>query len=750
MTSHIDHFSCCRHGPVALFEWEVAEGFPLARASESAAGILGYSVAELEGDGFFFSELVHEEDRKRLNHHFDDLANGGGGAETEIEVRVRTRDGGLRWLRGYVDGGGSDGRLGGYMVDVTGEKMVEANAKDGEHAAEILLEASADDILLLDTKGTILAASSKVCETVKVLEQLKEGRVKEALEFSEEIEGPVSPDWIEQARRKAAMLVGQKIWDLFPKSLARERKKKFRQVIKTKIPVRFEDDAHGQFFEHYLRPILDGAGKVIRVATYSRNVTAARRVEERLRNSEQVKEALQESQDLLQVTINRLLAGVVTIDETGTIESVNDACKEIFGYEKNEMLGQDVKLLIPQPYRSEHGSHLHRYRDTGNARIIGTGREVVGLRKDGTMFPMDLDVVEIFSHGQRKFTGVIRDITERKQAAQALQDARDNLEKRVRERTAELHQALKLAAIGEMLSGIAHEINQSLSTIMITSALALRAVSQPEPDRKEVAKRLGIIDQQTSHMAVIVNHMLLFTHRDEAEAVTFDPEETIARVLENLSVQLAPLPFELAASLNGGGHLTLGQPDELEQVILNLLTNARDAVMLKFEAAGGKGGYSPRIEVSVEARDVDRSIVIAVSDNGGGIPEEVLQNIFDPFFTTKSRGKGTGLGLSISLAIIHNMEGTLEAGNTDAGAAFRIVLPEAPEGQTGDGASVTGGEKSSATHYRTLIRGLGVLVVDDEETIAQGIADYLKDAGCRTALAYNGREALKLWDAGEL
>ncbi len=329
-------------------------------------------------------------------------------------------------------------------------------------------------------------------------------------------------------------------------------------------------------------------------------------------------------------------------------------------------------------------------------------------------------------NGDVVWDGVALDITEQKEAQ------------------TQLIQASKLATLGEMASGIAHEINQPLCVVGMAAELSLMSLEEGEFDTEFVRKKLQTIVGQKERMAGIVNHMRLFSRRDTTGMEWFNPVECVADAVGLVDQQFRTSGIELKVDLPAACRIVCGHPVQLEQVVLNLLNNARDAVLGAIESAGsGKGRPVPRVRVSLVDDRRRKTVVISVTDNGGGIPIQTLERIFDPFFTTKKEGHGTGLGLSIGYSIIDAMGGSLEAQNADGGVEFRISVPAAVEGSGAvDRRSRKKIRKAGTRKCRSDLPR--VLFVDDEETIVEEVAEYLRRNGYDVAVAGSGLEALEL------
>jgi two-component system sensor kinase FixL len=344
--------------------------------------------------------------------------------------------------------------------------------------------------------------------------------------------------------------------------------------------------------------------------------------------------------------------GIIAVDEQGIIRSVNPAAERIFGYDLQEMIGRNVSLLMPEPDRSNHDRYMEDYRRTGQAKIIGIGREVEGLRKDGTVFPVDLAVSEVDLGPERIFTGILRDITERKRAEEAL----TRLNEELRRQQQALIQHEKMAAMGQMAAGLAHEISNPLASMDSLLQLVAR---RPERIGTETGEALRT---QVDRISRIVRQMTDFAHPNETGWEVCPLNDVVEQSLDMIRldhrIRHVDLVMDLAPDV---GPVRL-VPQSIQQVMVNLVMNAVDAL---------DGVSEPRLAVSTR-RD-DGWCIVDVADNGHGIAPEHLDRIFEPFFTTKPLGRGTGLGLSISYSLVQRHGGRCQVEST-AGQGTRVSV----------------------------------------------------------------------------
>jgi two-component system sensor kinase FixL len=344
-----------------------------------------------------------------------------------------------------------------------------------------------------------------------------------------------------------------------------------------------------------------------------------------------------------QAIVATMTEGCVTIDVRGTIESINEAALRLFGYTRAELLGKNVKILMPAPYGAEHDGYLGRYLKTGERRVIGIGREVVGRRKDGSEFPIDLSVGEGWLGGQRFFTAVLRDISERK------------------ELQTKLAQSERLAAVGELAAGVAHEVNNPLNTIINCAQLI--------HDGDDANANATVIAEEGQRIAEIVRDLLQFARDDKGRLQPTSLAEVTGRTLRLLGDNWNRHGIRVVVELPDDLPPALARPQQLQQVLLNLLMNAKDAL-----AEGGR----PDRTIWLRGRAHGDRVCLAVRDNGPGVPAHLGVRVFEPFVTTKRARGGTGLGLSVSKGLVESAGGALELHNRPGeGAEFVVSLPRA-------------------------------------------------------------------------
>ena len=353
---------------------------------------------------------------------------------------------------------------------------------------------------------------------------------------------------------------------------------------------------------------------------------------------------------------------IIVIDHRGRIETFNSAAEVIFGFSAQEVLGKNVSLLMPEPYRSEHDGYIHNYLETGNAKIIGLGREVQGKRQSGSIFPIGLSVGEIPTGDQPKFVGIVRDITDRKRSEQEIHHIRERLS-----------QFGRLSTLGEMAAGLAHELNQPLTAIATYTQACQRLIESGHSDDDEILATLKKCDAQAQRAGDVIRRLRQFVQKRELGRQEVSCEELIRDLAALAEVDARNNGIPLTIDVAEGLPKIMVDAVQIQQVILNLIRNGIDAMLNMDHSDEG-------ISVSVTKVENEK-IRIAVTDHGSGITNEAEKRIFEPFFTTKS--SGLGLGLAICQSIITSHGGVLKfTKNPSGGTTFHFTLPIISEAKT--------------------------------------------------------------------
>ena len=352
-------------------------------------------------------------------------------------------------------------------------------------------------------------------------------------------------------------------------------------------------------------------------------------------------DALGESEAWNRAFVAAIVDAVITIDRSGSILTFNPAASRLFGYEPAEVVGSNVSCLMPPPHRTDHDAYIGRYVTTGEKRIIGIGREVRGLRKDGTTFPLHLSVSEVRVGPAVRFVGILRDLTHQNRLQEEL----------TRSRT--------LAAVGEMSASLAHEIKNPLAGIRAAMQNLRRHCPEDDPGHRILLEAINQVDR----LDETVRHLLLFSRSWNPRKRVCELREIVDRVLAAIEGVAEFGKISIRVEDSGGVRADVDRA-MVEQVVLNLLLNSAQAM----HDGGG-------VLISLGGRG--EGPWITVVDDGPGIPGDVQASLFKPFFTTKSAG--TGLGLLNCLKIVEAHGGAI-ALDSRPGEGTRVTLRFPPPG----------------------------------------------------------------------
>lgn len=433
--------------------------------------------------------------------------------------------------------------------------------------------------------------------------------------------------------------------------------------------------------------------------------------------------ALHDALERIRAVVDTAVDGVILIDDRGTIQMFNPACERLFGYAAEEVIGHNVKILMPAPFRDEHDRYLDNYRRTGEPKIIGIGREVEGRRKDGSTFPMDLSVGEAKQGDASVFVGVIHDLTERKAAER------------------QLVQAQKMEAVGQLSGGIAYDFN-NLLTVIIGNADALGDHLKARPDLK---RRMDSIIAAGERGAELTQRLLAFSRRQMLDPARLDCNALVNTMREMLSRTLRE-DIEIAVDTDPELWEVYADGAQLEAALLNLALNAQDAMpgggCLTFSTANMPlDEHYREIHPEVPAGDY---VMISITDDGEGMPADVQARAFEPFFTTKEVGKGSGLGLSMIYGFVKQSNGHVSLySEPGLGTTVRLYLPVDPDAQHGRT------PPKSNPVQRPLPTGQGtILVVEDDAFVCSYAVSALEELGYEVIATRSGKEALERIESG--
>ncbi len=391
---------------------------------------------------------------------------------------------------------------------------------------------------------------------------------------------------------------------------------------------------------------------------------------------------IMENAALLKAIIDNAIDGIITIDERGRVESINPAACKLFQRDPETVIGNNIKMLMPEPYRNQHDGYIHRYQHTGEPHIIGIGREVTGLRKDGSTFPFRLGVSEVQFSGRKVYTGFIHDLSREKEAEEKLREYAAHLEEEVEKRTVWLKETVaalqeakeevsfsleKERELGQLksrfVSMASHEFRTPLSAIQLSAAL-IDKYAEPF-NNPQIAKHVKKIKNAVGNLTTILNDFLSLEKLEAGKVEpSFEPfdlvklSEEITEEMQMVAKQNQNIIYQHTGTLS---NVSL-DANLLKNCIFNLVSNA-----IKYS------GENTFIEFNTEVSE--RECIVTIEDNGIGIPEADQKHLFEAFFRAHNTGNipGTGLGLNIVGRYVRLMNGKIDF-QSDLNKGTKFIL----------------------------------------------------------------------------
>lgn len=408
--------------------------------------------------------------------------------------------------------------------------------------------------------------------------------------------------------------------------------------------------------------------------------------------------------------------GIILIDAKGTVLTVNPACERLFGYQPGEVIGHNVKMLMPPVYSENHDGYLDNYKRTHEPKIIGIGREVLGQRKDGEVFPMYLSVGEAKQEPESIFVGIISDLTERRTTEERLRRSQ------------------RMEAIGQLTGGIAHDFNNLLAIVEGNLELALELASLPLEARELVMEAMNASERG----AELVRRLLAFARKQQLEPRAINLNE---RLPETVQLLKRTLGEAVQVRTHAAPDLwdALADPTQVDDAVVNLAINARDAM----PEGGSLGIETANIMLDEDYAEnhldvtAGEYVMLAVSDTGVGMTPEVAARALEPFFTTKPAGRGTGLGLSQVYGFVKQSGGHVSIySEPGRGTTVKLYLPRSSP--TAKLASAERDKSGLPPHGTETI-----LVVEDNPDVRRLVRRQLSELGYTVHEASHGPEALR-------
>ncbi|WP_081929167.1 PAS domain S-box protein [Microvirga sp. BSC39] len=578
--------------------------------------------------GFGFLNTVHPDDRAKLLTQWQAIRTAE--EPGAVEYRVRRLDGKYRWmLTRAVPLLNEDGQVQewvGTVTDIHDQRQAEMRLRSSEERLRLAIETTA---LGIWDQDLVTSRRQWMPEARQIL-----GLAPDVTITREVILDCVHPD--DRTRMARTFYDDQPGSDLTYSGSFR--------IIRA-------DTGEERWVTAIGRTLVDDDGRPIRKIGTVQDITERKLAENALRSSE---ERLRTSEAHLRSILETVPDAMVVADESGIIRSFSATAVNMFGYQPEEVIGTNVKFLMPLPYREQHDGYIRRYRETGERRIIGSGRVAVAQRKDGSTFPMEVQVGEMQSDGERFFTAFIRDLTERQRT-----------ETRMQELQAELAYMSRFTALGEMGSTLAHEINQPLTAITSYLKGCGLILSNVEGDKISLVRHaVNEAAEEALRAGEVIRQLREFVARGGSEHQI----EGLQRLVEEASalalVGAKEKDVKVEYDFPSENPLVFVNRVQIQQVLLNLIRNAIEAMQ-----------ESDRRELVIRARPVplESMVQVSVQDTGSGIAPEVLKNLFKPFTTTKR--SGMGVGLSISRTIVESHGGKIWADSAPGeGTTFHFTL----------------------------------------------------------------------------
>lgn len=400
----------------------------------------------------------------------------------------------------------------------------------------------------------------------------------------------------------------------------------------------------GSAFQAYEKTsvIKDASGKQVGIVSIIDDITSRKRLQQ----------ALKESEERYRSFVETARSAIIAVEGDGKITLFNPAAEKIFGYSADEMINSQFSSLFPAGQKD--ALRLELGKGSGVTALRGTTAELTALNKHGEEFPIDVSFSTCRVDGRPITTAIIFDITERK----SLQE--------------QLLQSAKLAAIGELISGVTHEVNNPLAVVIGYSEMLL-SESEMNSDAKEAVRS---IHGEAERAKKVIQNLLSFARKHNPQKEVIQVNDILEKTLGLTDYEMRKNGVKIMRDLDPDLPETVGDPNQLQQVFLNIIINAQHAMMDMPDERRITVRTRLKDKPGVSSAGTPSVIEIAFEDNGPGIPESIVKKIFDPFYTTKPKGKGTGLGLSVSFGIIRDHGGTIQVRpNEERGVTFYIEIP---------------------------------------------------------------------------
>lgn len=519
-----------------------------------------------------------------------------------------------------------------------------------------------------------------------------------------------SQRWLDDSHLTEREIIGSVYYDAVPELPERwkavHRQCLGGQILRCDEDLVIQPDGRREWVRWECRPWRDAAGRIGGIVLFAEIITDEKVMMEELRDREA----------RLRAIVDHAIDALVTIDDEGTIEAFNPAAESMFGYAAAEVLGQDISLLMPSPHREQHSEYIATYLRTREPKILGIGREVMAKKKDGTIFPVDLGISELLVDGKRKFSGIVRDLTEQNRVH------------------AEYVRAQKMEAVARLSAGVAHDFNNLLAGVLGGLRIATKSLEGDHPAMTILTE----IQDEVRRGASVTRRLLDYSRSDSAQLRPVAPESVI-REAEPLIRRYLGEDVEVSVSCRTSDKNVVADAAMLEQALLNLVINARDAMpnggTLTLSCAVEELGRDELRRVGND-HEPGSFVVFSVADTGTGMDEATLRRADEAFFTTKGPGEGTGLGLSTVTNMLRKWGGFLRLeSEVGVGTTASVYLP----------ATTARSESEHVDSVEPPVAPTGgamILVVEDEKLVRRGIEHMLAEREFEVIGVSNPNEAL--------
>ena len=658
--------------------------------------LLGYALGEFPRTIEAWGNIIHPEDHGRV---MDTLDRHLKRREPYYEeYRVRRKDG--TWCfwtdRGtaFWDERGTPYKMVGACTDITERKRSEEAIRESEERFRSLAQTASDVILTMNSDGNIVFWNEGA-------ENIYGYSLDEILGKSYLTLVPERLRNVQQGRTEKAVSNGE--LHMSDKAVEGIGLRKDGTEFPVELAVSMLQTKEGMFFTAIIR-----------------DITERKRAEEALRESEErVRSIVENAND-----------AIYFVDSRGTIRFFNRKAVEIYGYTVEEVLGKPYSVLVPKRLQEIHGKWMDKFLSLDESAISGKIVEGTGERKDGSEFYAETSTALLKQRGETYLVAIIRDITERKKA----EEERAKLE-------LQLRQSQKMEAVGHLTGGIAHDFNNILTAIIGYASLLQMKMKEDEPLRSNVEQILGA----AARAAALTQSLLAFSRRQIINPKPVNMNEIVNRA-EKLLVRIIGEDIELETILAAEDPIIIADDGQIEQVLMNLATNARDAMP--------DGGL---LSIKTELTEIDEQyikthsfgkvgdyVLLSVSDTGVGIDEKIRDQIFDPFFTTKEVGKGTGLGLSMAYGIVKQHDGYINwHSEPGKGTTFKIYFPLSRTVPSVD-------FRETREAVPDVIGGTEtILIAEDDAAVRKLTKDILEQSGYTVIEAIDGDDTIKVFMENE-